>query len=126
MTMDTPIEGEKNAPFIPDAPAAGQVTKTEAPAEPAAPVAAEPPKGKTKVRRQSQVKTMNVVTAEEVTKTEVTEEEADDLPKSVKLAAPYAFYEDDGALRSWAAGQTVEDPAEITVLVERGALFEAE
>jgi hypothetical protein len=125
MTMDAPIEGQQDANLVPDAPAAAE-TQPQTPAEPVAPVAAEPAKGKSKIRRQKQVTTVNTLTAEPVTETVVVESEDADLPASVKLAAPYAFYDDVGALRSWAAGQTVEDLAEIAILVERGALFEAE
>lgn len=124
--MDTPIEGQDNA-AVSDSITAAESPKPQTSTEPAAPAVAQPVKGSTKIRRQKQVTTVNTLTAESVTKIEVVESEDAELPKSVKLAAPYAFYEDEGgALRTWAAGQTVEDPAEIAILVERGALFEAE
>ncbi len=40
---------------------------------------------------------------------------------SARLTAPYAFYEKDGAARTWFAGQLVDDPMQVSILVERGA-----
>lgn len=48
------------------------------------------------------------------------------LPASVKLASPYAFYDDDNNMRSWSHGQVVTDPEHIAVLLERAAPLEAE
>ncbi|WP_428391476.1 hypothetical protein [Lichenicoccus sp.] len=43
---------------------------------------------------------------------------------AIKFVAPFAFYDDEGVLHSWVAGQLVEDPAEIESLRERGASIE--
>ena len=42
-------------------------------------------------------------------------------PDKVTLASPYAFYEDNGDLRNWAAGAVVTDADEIAVLIDRQA-----
>lgn len=107
----------------PDAPKTDPVTADATTQAPDAPVAKSE---KRTVRRQSRVDKTDPVTAVTVTQTVVKDEEADALPSSVKMAAPYAFYEDDGSLRSWSAGQIIEDAEEIALLVVRGAVFEAE
>jgi hypothetical protein len=52
----------------------------------------------------------------------------DPLPQTtialVKLMSPYAFYDDDGVMCSWATGQEVTDVEDIAVLVERSAPVE--
>lgn len=83
------------------------------------------PKGKRTVRTQVKETSVLATTAEKVTTTAVQNTEVDELPARVVLAAPYAFYDDDGALRSWGQGRVVEDPAEIALLIDRGAIFEA-
>lgn len=78
------------------------------------------------VRRQRKVQKQVLHTASVVEDTEVEGVESDALPSSLTLAAPYGFYEGEGdqqVLRMWQAGQTVTDPAEIALLVERGAVF---
>lgn len=82
-------------------------------------------KGKRTVRTQVNETSVLATTAETVTTTAVQDTQVDELPASVTLAAPYAFYDDEGALRSWGQGRVVDDPAEIALLVERGAIFEA-
>lgn len=39
----------------------------------------------------------------------------------VILSAPYAFYDDDEKLHSWAAGETVKDAESIQILIDRRA-----
>lgn len=92
-----------------------QDTQTPAPA----------PKGKRTLRTQVQQSSVLAATAETVTTTDVQDKEVDELPASVKLAAPYAFYDDEGALHSWPQGFVAVDAAEIALLIERGAIFEA-
>jgi hypothetical protein len=43
---------------------------------------------------------------------------------AVRLVSPYAFYDDDGSLKTWLAGAVVSDPVEIGVLTARGAPIE--
>lgn len=123
--MDDPIEGQENA-NVSDTIATAIPVESESPTEPIVVVAAEPVQEKAKVRRQKQVNSVSILNAESATETVVIETEEEELPKSVKLAAPYAFYDDGGALRSWSAGQVVEDSVEIAMLVDRGVLFDAE
>ncbi len=106
--------------------AAPEVVAPQAPAAqaPAAQVDASEPAQPKKVRRQRAQVSTNPVTAEQTTETVVDEVDAAALPSSVTLAAPYAFYDDAGELRSWAQGRVVDDPAEIALLVDRGAIFE--
>ena len=90
--------------------------------------AAEPsdvtPAKKPTIRREGKATRVILASAETITDTVVVETEIDALPVSAKLAAPYAFYDDDSKLHSWAAGQIVTDHAEIELLVARGAIFE--
>lgn len=52
----------------------------------------------------------------------VSGDEPNTLPESVTLAAPYAYFEDDGeTAHYWAANQTVTDKGEIRELFARGA-----
>lgn len=100
----------------------------EAPATPVEP--AEPPvptsKGKKPtIRREGKATRVIPASAETVTDAVVTDTEVDALPASATLAAPYAFYDDDSKLHSWAAGQVISDPNELALLVERGAIFES-
>ena len=90
-----------------------------------APVEVAPSVTKT-VRHQRKQSAVNTLSAETEITTVVTDDESAELPASVKLASPYAFYDDAGALQSWAAGQVVDDAAVIALLVDRGAIFEAE
>lgn len=46
------------------------------------------------------------------------------LPEVAVLAYPFAFWDDDNALRQWSAGTVVTDPDELRLLIDRGALFE--
>jgi hypothetical protein len=39
------------------------------------------------------------------------------LPKKIKLTCPFGFMGDDDQPRMWAAGQIIEDPEEIKLLV---------
>ena len=48
-------------------------------------------------------------------------EQPSPLPKRIKLVMPYGFYDEDEHLRMWQAGQETDDPAEIELLVTRGA-----
>lgn len=79
-----------------------------------------------RVRRQEKVVQRDLATGQDSVVAAVTDEELAEAPTKVTLAAPYGFYEDDGALRSWAQGQQVEDPDEIALLIERGAIFTSE
>ena len=72
-----------------------------------------PPAKKRTVRKQK-------ATGEEV------DSSPDALPESVKLASPFGYYDDDGTGHFWSAGHVSTDPEEIALLVEHGALFEAE
>lgn len=75
------------------------------------------------VRRQQRVTTMNPVSALPQTATVVVDG-VEDEPTSVTLAAPYGFYDDNGVLQFWAAGQTVTDAEQIALLISVGAVFE--
>lgn len=44
-----------------------------------------------------------------------------ELPASLKMLAPYGFYDDDGALKYWHEGHVITDAAQIEMLIERGA-----
>lgn len=79
-----------------------------------------------RVRRQEKVVQRDLATGKDSVVAAVTDEDLAEAPTKVTLAAPYGFYEDDGALRSWAQGQQVEDPDEIALLIERGAIFTSE
>lgn len=46
---------------------------------------------------------------------------ADKQPDTITLAAPYAFYEEDGTFRTWQCGHVVTDPEHIALLMERKA-----
>lgn len=45
--------------------------------------------------------------------------------KSVVMEANYGFYEDSGRFRSWKEGEVVTDPAEVKLLLDRGAPVKA-
>jgi len=77
-----------------------------------------------RVRRQAIATVVNPMTAESSVQAQINEDDLPELPKQIKLAAPYAFYDDDGKLHSWAAGAIVTDADEIATLIERGALVE--
>ena len=117
-------------PVAPAAPEAVVDPVTTAPE--VAPVVVDPvpapvaPVVKTKVRHQRQKQVTSIVTAEEQTETEITDDDVDVMPASLTLAAPYAFYDDAGEMHQWLAGQTVSDATEIALLVDRGAIFKAE
>lgn len=111
---------EAAAHAAPEIVAAAEVAAVAAIAPESAPAATKT------VRHQRKKSSVNTVSAETEVTTVVTDDEAVELPASVKLASPYAFYDDAGELQSWAAGQVVEDAAVIALLVDRGAIFEAE
>jgi hypothetical protein len=90
-----------------------------------APVAPVKARGGKALRTQTRVTEVDPVTAVASTKTVIEDTEPSELPASVKLAAPYAFYDDNGELQSWAQGQIVDDAEVIALLVDRGAIFEA-
>jgi hypothetical protein len=93
------------------------------------PVAPAPPaktKVKTTVRRQAVVVKTDPVTDVKTTTDVITDVVVDETPATATLAAPYAYYDDDGKLNSWAAGQVLVDADEIASLIERGAIFTAE
>ncbi|MGJ7529847.1 hypothetical protein [Variovorax sp. GB1P17] len=91
------------------------------------PVAPPPAsRGKRAVRRQVTTQIVDAAATSTVATIDVVGTEEAELPSRVTLAAPYAFYDDDGVLRSWLGGSVVEDPAEIALLVDRGVVFEAE
>jgi hypothetical protein len=46
--------------------------------------------------------------------------DARDAAKAVQLTHPYAFYDEDGSLRSWNPGQKVTG-SDAALLIERGA-----
>lgn len=49
-------------------------------------------------------------------------EAKDSLPESVTLAAPYAYFEEDGETANyWSENQVVTDPDQIRDLMTRGA-----
>ncbi len=54
------------------------------------------------------------------TKTEKANPPTDTNPLLV-LESPYGFYDDDDQLHQWSAGQIVDDPEEIALLLERQA-----
>jgi ALTTAQ repeat len=83
-------------------------------------------KAKATVRTQVKKPVVNVVTAETTTKTDVEDTEVDELPAKITLAAPYAFYDDDGKLHSWLEGSVVEDSDTIALLIGRGVILKAE
>ena len=75
-----------------------------------------------KVRRQGKGSVMSIITA--IPREVATIDEDDEqIPASVTLAAPYAYYDDSDVLRSWAAGQVVADASDVSLLIERGAIF---
>lgn len=76
------------------------------------------------VLRHRLVRRMNPVSAQFIEHFGVEEEERDELPESVTLAAPYAFYDDNGALHNWHQGQVVTDPEQVALLISRGVIFE--
>lgn len=76
------------------------------------------------VLRQRLIRRMNPVTAQNIEQFGVEEEERDELPESVTLAAPHAFYDDNGALHNWHQGQVVTDPEQVALLISRGVIFE--
>lgn len=78
-----------------------------------------------KVRTQVQRTVVDPATTSTRKTTDVDEDEVDELPTKVTLAAPYAYYDDENVLHSWGQGRVVEDPDEIALLVARGAIFEA-
>jgi len=43
------------------------------------------------------------------------------VPTKIKLTCPYAVYDDDGQLRSWAPGAEITDAADIEYLTGVGA-----
>lgn len=91
-------------------------------------VAAEidpPPAKGRRVRRQVTAPVLNTLTATTSPQTSVLDEDVTELPASVKLAAPYAYYDDAGELHSWLQGSEIADTDTIALLVERGAIFEA-
>ncbi|NMM21837.1 MAG: hypothetical protein HHJ15_18110 [Rhodoferax sp.] len=89
-------------------------------------IAAESAPASTKtVRHQRKKSSVNTVSAE-IEITTVVTDDVEAMPVRVTLASPYAFYDDAGALQSWAAGQVVDDSVVIAVLVDSGAIFEAE
>ncbi|QOR55276.1 MAG: hypothetical protein SHS37scaffold220_45 [Phage 67_12] len=90
------------------------------------PVPNAPPAAKHKKRTQTTVKTVDPVTSNVTISDVLGEVDLDAVPASATLAAPYAFYDDEGAMHSWAAGQVLVDPDEIAMLLDRGALFTAE
>lgn len=75
------------------------------------------------IRRQSEKTVINLVTALPESETVIIETE-EDQPAEITLAAPYAYYDENGVLQSWSAGQIVKDAAQITLLISRGAVFE--
>lgn len=90
-------------------------------APPLAPKARKPTK-----RTQATVTKTDPVTDVATTSDVIDQVELDELPATATLAAPYAFYDDDGALHSWAAGHVLVDADEIAMLMDRGALFTPE
>lgn len=99
----------------------------EASAPLTAPVDSAPvAKGKRTVRRQVTAKVVDAANTTTVETTKVVDTDEAELPPSVKLAAPYAFYDDDGQLHSWLQGSEISDADTIALLVDRGAIFEAE
>ena len=82
------------------------------------------PTPKVVVLRQRLIRRMNPVSAQFIEHFGVEEEELDELPESVTLAAPHAFYDDNGALHNWHQGQIVTDPEQIALLISRGVIFE--
>jgi hypothetical protein len=44
-----------------------------------------------------------------------------DLPESVTLAAPYAYYDVTGGFHAWTAGQSVADAGQVADLIARQA-----
>ncbi len=126
-TVDETTIVEPVAPAAPEAVVDPVTTAPEVAPEVVDPVPAPvAPVVKTKVRHQRQKQVTSIVTAEEQTETEITDDDVDVLPTSLTLAAPYAFYDDAGAMHQWLAGQTVSDATEIALLVDRGAIFKAE
>lgn len=83
-----------------------------------------PPVAKTRtVRRQVTTPVINPVTSLVADVTKIIDTDEAECPVSVTLAAPYAFYDDDGVLHSWGQGCVVSDPADIACLVDRGVIF---
>lgn len=93
-------------------------------------VTTPPPAPKTAKARTQRVQAVvtktDPVTTVVTTTDVITETVLEALPASATLAAPYAFYDDDGERHSWAAGQVLVDPDEIAMLLDRGALFTPE
>lgn len=46
------------------------------------------------------------------------------MPTKIRLTCPYGFYDDDGKLHMWQAGQEVTDADEIKTLINGGAEHE--
>lgn len=118
-----------------DGAAASEAEKVEpegaAPAAPSAPDAPVPAaksakKAKATVRTEVKKPLVDAITAEYTIKTDVEDSEVDELPAKITLAAPYAFYDDEGKLQSWLEGSVVEDADTIALLIGRGVILRAE
>jgi hypothetical protein len=109
---------------VADGAAGTEAAKVEP--EGAAPAAKPAKKGKATVRTEVKKPVVDVVTAETTTKTDVEDTEVDELPAKITLAAPYAFYDDEGKLQSWLEGSVVEDADTISLLIDRGVILKAE
>lgn len=83
-------------------------------------------KGKATVRTEVKKPVVDAVTAETTIKTDVEDSEVDELPAKITLAAPYAFYDDDGKLQSWLEGSVVDDADTIALLIGRGVVIRAD
>ena len=119
------MDEQDTSPEAAAAAAEAERIAAEKAAAAAAEVAAPKPK-RPYVRRQKVEVVTDVVTDQKTTRDVLTDEDVEALPASVKVAAPYAFYDDNGKLHSWAAGQVLDDAEEIAILVDRGVIFEAD
>lgn len=76
-----------------------------------------------KIRTEVKKKVVDVVSGTTSTVTEVEDTDVDELPSKIQLAAPYAFYDDEGKLHSWLEGSEVTDSSTIALLIGRGAVI---
>ena len=120
------VNAEQSAVPATEAPAA-EGSAAEPPATGAAePEQDKPAPSKHRARRQKSAVVTNPMTGLSTVDSVVTEDDSPELPSKVTLAAPYGYYDEENQLKFWPQGYVTENPDEIALLVERGAIFTSE
>lgn len=52
------------------------------------------------------------------------EEKEPEAPKQIRILVPHGFIDDDGSHKYWNAGDVVDNPETIKLLIQRGAHWE--